>query len=377
MKKQRGAALVVVLSMLAMALMLGLSGMQSSQVDERLAGNYKASAEAQMGAERAVSVGWGAGGGAVTNNAFNTGISRAAIASYSWHEFSSLGAVSTNVCTGNVQCRYYFLRDGSDLYIVAMGAVVSDGVVVGASLPVFAEVVFDTGPNPAFTNGLLSADYIHVTGQSTVHGNVHSNGTVDIKLRSSSNATVSDGSDGMVEVPLPGSRPVGEDMSACDVTSPPAYCYKSYEPAIFSQFQQRSGVINSCNVSIAALADGSTVYCNGDLTVQGGSIDSRKVTLVATGNVTMNGATSSDGAASEIGLFVIAGQDITFNGSTDNYGVFWAGGYVRQNGNSNLYGSIVAGTYIRSNGGIDFTSVNNVTNPDTHVPLTPRLVAWN
>ncbi|MCE8010117.1 hypothetical protein HBJ58_04415 [Halomonas desiderata] len=54
MKQQRGAALVVVLSMLAMSLMLGLSGMQSSLIDERLAGNYKAAAEAQMNAERAV-----------------------------------------------------------------------------------------------------------------------------------------------------------------------------------------------------------------------------------------------------------------------------------------------------------------------------------
>ncbi|MGL6250210.1 MAG: PilX N-terminal domain-containing pilus assembly protein, partial [Billgrantia desiderata] len=43
MKKQRGAALVVVLSLLAMSLMLGISGMQSSQIDERLAGNYRSS----------------------------------------------------------------------------------------------------------------------------------------------------------------------------------------------------------------------------------------------------------------------------------------------------------------------------------------------
>lgn len=55
MKQQNGAALVVVLSMLTMSLMLGLSGMQSSLVEERLAGNYKAATEAQMAAEYAVS----------------------------------------------------------------------------------------------------------------------------------------------------------------------------------------------------------------------------------------------------------------------------------------------------------------------------------
>ncbi|MCE8039016.1 PilX N-terminal domain-containing pilus assembly protein [Halomonas sp. MCCC 1A11062] len=51
MKKQRGAALVVVLSLLAMSLMLGISGMQSSQIDERLAGNYRSSSLAMMAAE--------------------------------------------------------------------------------------------------------------------------------------------------------------------------------------------------------------------------------------------------------------------------------------------------------------------------------------
>lgn len=56
MKQQRGAALVVVLSMLAMSLMLGLSGMQSSQIDERLAGNYRAFTLAQMAAEAGASV---------------------------------------------------------------------------------------------------------------------------------------------------------------------------------------------------------------------------------------------------------------------------------------------------------------------------------
>ncbi|MCE8027006.1 pilus assembly PilX family protein [Billgrantia aerodenitrificans] len=56
MKQQGGAALVVVLSMLAMSLMLGISGMQSSQIDERLAGNYRASVLAQMAAEAGAAV---------------------------------------------------------------------------------------------------------------------------------------------------------------------------------------------------------------------------------------------------------------------------------------------------------------------------------
>jgi len=51
MKKQKGVALIVVMSLLAVSLMIGLMSMQTSQVDERLAGNYRAAAEAQMAAE--------------------------------------------------------------------------------------------------------------------------------------------------------------------------------------------------------------------------------------------------------------------------------------------------------------------------------------
>ncbi|WP_111411701.1 polymer-forming cytoskeletal protein [Billgrantia lactosivorans] len=50
-RQQRGAALVVVLSMLSMSLMLGLSGVSGSAVNERLAGNYRASVMAQNEAE--------------------------------------------------------------------------------------------------------------------------------------------------------------------------------------------------------------------------------------------------------------------------------------------------------------------------------------
>ncbi|XKH60525.1 hypothetical protein LG290_01700 [Halomonas sediminis] len=56
MKKQQGAALIIVLALLAGSLMLGLSGMNSALIDERLAGNYRASALAQMAAE------WGGSG---------------------------------------------------------------------------------------------------------------------------------------------------------------------------------------------------------------------------------------------------------------------------------------------------------------------------
>tara|TARA_R110002012_G_scaffold109370_6_gene253136 strand:+ start:1770 stop:3380 length:1611 start_codon:yes stop_codon:yes gene_type:complete len=51
MKNQQGAALVIVMALLTGALMLGMSGMQSALIDERLAGNYRASVQSQMSGE--------------------------------------------------------------------------------------------------------------------------------------------------------------------------------------------------------------------------------------------------------------------------------------------------------------------------------------
>ena len=54
-KQQQGAALIIVLVLLSVSLVIGMSGMNAALVDERLAGNYRAAAEAQMASEYAIS----------------------------------------------------------------------------------------------------------------------------------------------------------------------------------------------------------------------------------------------------------------------------------------------------------------------------------
>ncbi len=53
MKRQDGAALIVVLGIVAISTMIGLASMQSSQIDEKMAGNYKLATQANLLAERA------------------------------------------------------------------------------------------------------------------------------------------------------------------------------------------------------------------------------------------------------------------------------------------------------------------------------------
>lgn len=67
-ERERGAALLVVLSLLVIATVMVLSGLESSLIDERLAGNLRAQAQAQMAAE------WG--GAERLGEAFATDVER-------------------------------------------------------------------------------------------------------------------------------------------------------------------------------------------------------------------------------------------------------------------------------------------------------------
>ncbi|MBB3191667.1 pilus assembly PilX family protein [Halomonas cerina] len=148
--KQGGAALIVVLSLLTVSLMLGVSGMQSALIEERLAGNYKAMAEAQMGAEMAASEGWEKLGSGVMN--FSSA-SKSSIEAMNWSDFVDDGnfefAKSGDACGGGVTCYYRYIEDGFDQYIVAMGA--TENGSGAQSDPVFVEFNLSGFGDPSAT----------------------------------------------------------------------------------------------------------------------------------------------------------------------------------------------------------------------------------
>ncbi|MDR5903579.1 pilus assembly PilX family protein [Halomonas icarae] len=158
-KQQRGAALLVVLSVIAVSLMLGVTSMHSSMVDERMAGNFKAAAQAQMNAEHAASAMLTALASAPRDK-----ISRSVVTNYDWGDgglrWSSfnelLGSkdVASESClsTGDSLACYMELPErafGSGLlegdYIVAMGSLMQgvggeEETVISESNPVFVRV---------------------------------------------------------------------------------------------------------------------------------------------------------------------------------------------------------------------------------------------
>ncbi|MCL7942055.1 pilus assembly PilX N-terminal domain-containing protein [Halomonas sp. ATCH28] len=146
MKHQKGAALIVVLSLLTISLMVGLSSMQSSQIDERLAGNYKAQSVAQMGAEDAASAGFEA---AKEAGKF-AGTSLDDLGGITWGEFNNNGNFDDEEAKeggcDKVNCYYRHVNLDDKYYIVAMGGI--DEGAVSVSEPVVIELDYDGGLIP-------------------------------------------------------------------------------------------------------------------------------------------------------------------------------------------------------------------------------------
>ncbi|WP_299235702.1 PilX N-terminal domain-containing pilus assembly protein [uncultured Halomonas sp.] len=120
MSRQKGAALIVVLSLLTVSLMVGLTSMQSSQLDERLAGNYKAQSQAQMAAEEAASMGF--------DNIESADWDKAPeISDLEGLTWSDLSDGEDGECQLPVACYYKYVKEGGEEYIIAAGEVVSSG----------------------------------------------------------------------------------------------------------------------------------------------------------------------------------------------------------------------------------------------------------
>lgn len=128
MPKEKGAALVVVLAVLAISLMLGLTSLQSALVGQQLADNYRGASLARMGAETAVAQAYGDDAQLTASDAF-VDIDRSAVEALTWATFTDgYTAFGGQFQQGGLQgskVAYAYRRfriEGSD-YLVGLGAV--------------------------------------------------------------------------------------------------------------------------------------------------------------------------------------------------------------------------------------------------------------
>lgn len=146
MQKQQGAALIIVLVLLSVSLVIGMSGMNAAMVDERLAGNYRAAALAQMYAESAAAKGVKAHSADSWQEAEE--VTKESLKAMEYATF--VERFAEEVCdvdneTGH-RCAYgYVVIDDQD-HIVALGSVYdAAGVVVAKSMPIFVELTAGGG----------------------------------------------------------------------------------------------------------------------------------------------------------------------------------------------------------------------------------------
>ena len=208
--KQQGAALVVVMALLSGALMIGISGMNSALIDERLAGNYRAVALAQMNAERAASEAdthfnaesdWV---GQPSSELSSDDDWKTTIKSKSYEELKEnypKGMVKEEICDRSEdsysRCLYFpVVVDGSVFYIVAMGAVEDEaGNTIAESEPIFLRYDYSSGGGSSLTDDFL--DKLKNSGNAITT-------FIDRYLETSGNATAKGWDDFITNV-------VGED----------------------------------------------------------------------------------------------------------------------------------------------------------------------
>lgn len=130
--QQQGAALVGVLALLSVSLLVGVSGMQTALIDERMAGNYRQATQIEMTAEWAVAL-------ALAPDALDTAdfidapVGR--LDDVRWQHLRADNSVAGH-CPGDYHCRYGYWLQGGAPYIVAMAWEEREGAVLLASLPI-------------------------------------------------------------------------------------------------------------------------------------------------------------------------------------------------------------------------------------------------
>ncbi|WP_136248735.1 pilus assembly PilX family protein [Halomonas borealis] len=328
-RRQQGAALVVVLSLLTMSLMLGVTSMQSSMIDERLAGNYRAQSEAQMAAE------YGGSAEFPGSASHGKGVSCADAAEYpnanvgleEWGDERSAGAegvyyrslTCTNSEGRDVQLFMGYVRPG-DVIIAHRFLMVGEGAEDEAGVPfpdgIFDYAILSGGPytmNPASS----------VSGESKMNAGTHN-------------------------VPDPRSRHPADPTRT------------GFIDEVKAKLASGDGaVVESCDSSFSRGA-ASIVFCDG---VFEGDVDSRLdgMTVVADGSL---GGKKGLKVKGDVAASFVSSGEIRFKGfgNKEISGLIWASGSISLSGRSNISGSIV------SNGAIAFNGRTEVTGGEPDEP---------
>ncbi|WP_151705084.1 pilus assembly PilX family protein [Nitrincola alkalilacustris] len=366
--RQKGAILVISLLLLLVASIVTVTAMRGSNMQERMVSNQNNQAIAFLAAETGASEFW--------NWLSSAPLDWDNISwQNSWQDVQSLPVTSSGE-PFVAEFGYYWIDPASDINWLndRVEVIVNGWAKTGENTAPLAQVSLQLvfmrpiagGVDPSFMAGLLAGGNIQVNGNANLNGSAHANGNFNVTGGGSSlndRAGVDDdgnpvtitsmvSAQGSASMSGAAAGSVTSNTSARDIPSASAY---------ISTNSGNPGVINSCSIPSGDLG-GAVYYCNGNATTSG---NFSNVTIMATGNIVHNGAAQLGGdLGSTLTVSMIAGGNITVNGSNSTYGVFWMDGNLTQNGSSTLGGSIVAGGNITRNGRFNYTQFDDFGNLD-------------
>ncbi|XKE47493.1 hypothetical protein LG302_08705 [Halomonas organivorans] len=332
MRHQRGAALIVVMTFLAISTLIAVSSMQTSLVNERMAGNYRLTTLAQMAAEMGGSEELAQGidhdvdttCGVLAENARNGGDA------VSWEDGADLGDdFPIPLGYQKAACQH---RDSDALLIMG---------VANHEQPITSNALIIVGIEQLEPDLPLS-DY---------RGTVTAAGAATIPTLNDGNASyIENGlhaNQGMHNVPDP--RDLAGDASSTGYIADIQRRASDGDPQVHS----------SCDADTPLPADTTHVFCLGDFT---GNITAHldDVTVVATGSfgyIKHNGKEGFLGIDSDVTTSLVAGDAIRIKGFGNRTitGFLWSAGSLHISGRSNIVGGVV------SNGSVQFDGKTVVT----------------
>ena len=375
--QQRGAALAIGLILLVVATLLAVTAMRGTVTDERLASSQRQISEAFMAAETGISeaINW-----------FNTGNNYRDYPTGFWgNKTAALADIGTGATRSGIEWGISDLNFVDDkVTIEARGFVIATGteriVRVDYRRPLLS------GPADAFLIGLLADQNIQMNGNAFLTGSAHANGNLEVTGGGSELIHWTDGDGNVITANLSasgtaefkGEKGLGSVTQGADnVDVPSAAAHIQDIVAQASESGSSISVIETCTIPSGDLG-GAIYYCAGpSLTLgpegkgKGGGSPTNysNGTIMVNGNVSFNGA-SALGANGELTLAVIASGNITMNGASDAYGLWWSDGTVTQNGSSVLGGAVVAINDITRNGVFNYVQVDEFS-PSIPLPMNP------
>ncbi|MGM0985154.1 MAG: pilus assembly PilX family protein [Pseudomonadota bacterium] len=340
METQKGAALIVVLSLLTVSLMVGLSSMQSSQIDERLAGNYRAASEAYMVAEISASELLESGKEPVSGKESCVYVADN-FDKYDdeWVSLTEDLSLEDYQRASYRSCEYAghgpaFIVMGEAGDAVRFLAFSPEGEGEGGGNPI-KDIIDDFIPDgeELFDYALLVGGALAINGGADIGGSVRVGGAYNKRPNHEvGDLVVNDYVDIISDYGPGGLRPSQE---------------------FFSKVEGLEGYdepVGGCSRN----AGNSVIYCQGDASLDFSEIEGKSV--VANGSVSVTGTSEGQN------VFVVADGSVDFSGMGGNTfrGVVWSGGSLVFNGQggTSYEGSFVSAGSSVFNGGLNIEQLD-------------------